>query len=177
MDGKIIATSVAGVLLVLVMSTASVVTDAYNADVTLRTKVLAKQEENKSNFDNMWKKIKQTTNVTDAYKEGFKDVLVAYTSGRKIESKNLLMQWGKEAVPNFDSSMYKQLNNIIVASRDDFNLDQKQLIDLKREHDMLIDKFPGCLIYRILGKEKIEIKIVTSTKTDKSYESGKDDEI
>jgi hypothetical protein len=87
------------------------------------------------------------------------------------------MKWGAEAVPNFDSSIYKQLNNIIVASRDDFTMNQKELIDLKREHDTLINRFPNNIYYRILGVNEIEIKVVTSTKTDKTFETGKDDEV
>lgn len=149
----------------------------YNQEIQLRNQITAKQEENKSNFDNMWKKIKQSANVADKYKDGLRDVLSAYTKGREKESNQLLMDWTKEAVPNFDSSIYKQLNNIIVSSRDDFTLNQKQLIDLNRQHDVLLDTFPNNLYYKVMGIKKIDVIVVTSTTTDNAFETAKDDDI
>ena len=149
----------------------------YNQEISLKNQIEAKQQENTANFDNMWKKIKQTAQVSDKYKDGLKEVLSSYTSGRKKESDQLLMDWTKEAVPTFDSSIYKQLMNIITASRDDFNLNQKELIDLSRQHDVLIETFPNNIYYRIMGVDKIDIKVVTSTKTEKTFETGKDDDI
>ena len=149
----------------------------YNQEITLKNQIVAKQEENKTSFDNMWKKIKQSTNVSDKYKDGLKEVLNAYTNGRKKESSQLLMDWTKEAIPTFDSSIYKQLNNIIVSSRDDFTLNQKQLIDLNRQHDVLLDTFPNNIYFKVMGINKININVVTSTKTEKTFEIGKEDEI
>ena len=149
----------------------------YNQEITLKNQIVAKQEENKTSFDNMWKKIKQCTNVSDKYKDGLKEVLTAYTNGRKKESSQLLMDWTKEAIPTFDSSIYKQLNNIIVSSRDDFTLNQKQLIDLNRQHDVLLDTFPNNIYFKVMGINKININVVTSTKTEKTFEIGKEDEI
>lgn len=153
------------------------VVNLYNQEITLRNQILAKQQENQTDFDNMWKKIKQVSNVSDKYKEGFAEILTAYTSGRKSDSKNMMMQWGNEAVPNFDNSMLKELNNVIVSSRDDFTVSQKQLIDLNRTHDNLLDTFPNNIIFRMLGVKKIDIKVVTSTRTGNSFKTGKDDDV
>lgn len=177
MDLKTILVGFLVVLVIVVFTTIGSVSDLYNKEITLRNQIMAKQQENKSDFDNMWKKIKQVSGVSDKYKDGFAEILTSYTSGRKSESKNMMMQWGNEAVPNFDSSMYKQLNNIIVSSRDDFTLSQKQLIDLNRAHDNLLDTFPNNIIFHILGTKKIEIKVITSTKTESSFDSGKDDDL
>ena len=168
------------ILSFLIVTSASVVgkgISLYNQELVLRKQITAKQLDNTSQFDNMWKKIKQSTNVTDKYKDGLKEVLAVYTDGRSEGSENMLMKWGAEAVPNFDSSIYKQLNNIIVASRDDFTMKQKELIDLKREHDTLISTFPNNLYYRVLGVTPIDVKVVTSTKTEQTFETGKDDEV
>lgn len=168
------------ILVFLIVSTFSVIGTGiglYNQEMQLRKQITAKQTENTSNFDNMWKKIKQSANVADKYKDGLKEVLAVYTEGRTEGSENMLMKWGAEAVPNFDSSIYKQLNNIIVASRDDFTMNQKELIDLKREHDTLINKFPNVIYYRIMGVNEIDIKVVTSSKTETTFETGKDDEV
>ena len=95
-----------GVLAVLVVLGGSLISTGvglYNQEVALKNQIEAKQTENKANFDNMWKKIKQTTNVSEEYKSGLVEVVKAYTEGRKDTSENMLMKWGAEAVPNFDS--------------------------------------------------------------------------
>lgn len=149
----------------------------YNTEIALRNTITAKQTENKTQFDNMWKKIKQAADVSDKYKDGLQEVLSAYVQGRKKESDQLLMDWTKEAIPTFDSSIYKQLNNIVVSSRDDFTMNQKELIDMNREHDTLIDTFPNNIYFKIMHIGKINIQIITSTKTEETFNTGKEDDI
>lgn len=149
----------------------------YNTHIDLKTKIEAQQKSNEANFDAMWKKINQVAQVSDKYKDGLKEVLLSYTSGRKKESDQLLMDWTKEAVPTFDSSIYKQINNVIVGSRDDFYNNQKILIDLSRQHNQFIQKFPNNLFCGILNIKEIEIKVVTSSNTEKAFETGKEDDI
>lgn len=169
-----------GILTILAIVTFGIVgkgVGLYNEHINLKTQIEAKQQDNTANFDAMWKKINQVAQVSDKYKDGLKDVLTAYVEGRKKDSDNLLMDWTKEAVPTFDASIYKQINNVIVASRDDFYNNQKLLIDLSRQHNLLIEQFPNNLYAKFLNIQKIEIKIVTSTKTDQAFETGKEDDI
>lgn len=149
----------------------------YNTNVDLSTKIEAKQKANEANFDAMWKKIAQVSQVSDKYKDGLKEVLIAYTGERKTESDQLLMNWIKEAVPQFDSSIYKQINNIVVGSRDDFYKNQAILIDMSREQQNFIKRFPNNIYCAVLNIKPIEIKVVTSGKTEKAFESGKEDDI
>lgn len=169
-----------GILVIILLGTLCVFgtgVNVYNTHIDLKTKIEAQQKSNEANFDAMWKKISQISQVSDKYKEGLKEVLMSYTSGRKKESDQLLMDWTKEAIPTFDSSIYKQINNIVVSSRDDFFNNQKILIDLSRQHNQFIQKFPNNLYCGILNIKEIEIKVVTSTKTDKAFETGKEDDI
>lgn len=149
----------------------------YNTHVDLKTQIEAKQKANEVVFDNMWKKINQTVQVSDKYKDGLKDVLLAYTTGRNKGDNQLLMDWTKEAVPTFDSSIYKQINNVITGSRDDFTKNQEILIDLSRQHNQFIQVFPNNVFCSILGITPIEIKTVTSTVTEKTFETGKEEDI
>lgn len=149
----------------------------YNTELNLRKQIEAQQLNNTNEFDVMWKSIKQSANVADKYKDGLKEVMMAYTEGRSVESDQLLVNWTKEAVPNIDSSIYKQLMNTIVASRKTFAREQKQLIDLNRQHDILIQKMPNAIFYNLMGIKSIDIQVVTSTKTQKTFETGKDDDV
>lgn len=149
----------------------------YNTHVDLLSRIEAQQKANETVFDNMWKKISQTTQVADKYKDGLKGVLVSYAEGRSKNSDQLLMDWTKEAVPNFDASLYKQINNIVASSRDDFTNSQKLLIDLSRQHNTMIRRFPNNVFCAVLHIEPIEIKVVTSSKTDKAFETQKEDDV
>ena len=149
----------------------------YNTHIDLKNQIEAKQKANETIFDNTWKKINQTVQVSDKYKDGLKEVLLAYTSGRSKGDSQLLMDWTKEAVPTFDSSIYKQINNVITSSRDDFTKNQEILIDLSRQHQQFIQKFPNNVFCAILGIKEIEIKVVTSSKTEEAFNTGKEDDI
>ena len=149
----------------------------YNTHIDLKNQIEAKQKANETIFDNTWKKINQTVQVSDKYKDGLKEVLLAYTSGRSKGDSQLLMDWTKEAVPTFDSSIYKQINNVITSSRDDFTKNQEILIDLSRQHQQFIQKFPNNVFCVILGIKEIEIKVVTSSKTEEAFNTGKEDDI
>ena len=149
----------------------------YNTHIDLKNQIEAKQKANEAIFDNTWKKINQTVQVSDKYKDGLKEVLLAYTSGRSKGDSQLLMDWTKEAVPTFDSSIYKQINNVITSSRDDFTKNQEILIDLSRQHQQFIQKFPNNVFCAILGIKEIEIKVVTSSKTEEAFNTGKEDDI
>lgn len=169
-----------GFLVVVTLAVAAIIGNGigvYNTHIDLKTKIEAQQQANEVVFDNMWKKISQVAQVSDKYKDGLKEVLLAYTTGRSKGDSQLLMDWTKEAVPSFDSSIYKQINNIVVGSRDDFTKNQQILVDLSRQHNQFIQKFPTNIYCGILGIKPIEIKLVTSTKTDKAFETGKEDDI
>lgn len=142
-------------------------------EARLRNAVKAKQEDNKNEFDNVWKKISQVAQVTEEQREALKDIIVGYAQGRGTGGGSLAKSV-TEAVPNLDTKVYQNLQNIITSARDGFTARQKELLDLKREHDNLIDSpISG---FFLSGVQKIDVKLVTSTRTEKSFETGKDDD-
>lgn len=174
---KVIGIGIVSILLIFGLGIVSSGISIYNNHTQLVTQIEARQQANTVIFDNMWKTINQTVQVSDKYKDGLKEVLVAYTTGRSKGNNNLIMDWTKEAVPSFDSSIYKQINNIIEGSRKDFTKNQEILIDLERQDKALLRPFPNNIYASILGLKTPEIKVVTSTKTEKTFEVGKEDDI
>lgn len=149
-----------------------------NRDARLRNTITAKQKDNNSEYDNMWKKISQVAQVTEAQKEALKEILVSHAKARSgDDSKNLIMKWVQESIPNVDQSTYKTLMNVITSSRDSFTMRQKELLDIKREHDNLLDTFPSGTILAVLGRQKIDVVIVTSSRTEEAFKTGKDDDV
>jgi hypothetical protein len=147
-----------------------------NQETGLRNQITAKQTDNTSEYDNLWKKLSQAAQVTDAQKEALRSIIIGYADARKSGSGSLATMV-KEAVPNVDTSTFNNLMNIVTSSRDAWTMRQKELIDQKRVHDNIIDMFPSSLVCMILGRQKIDIKIITSTRTGEVFRTGKDDDV
>ena len=168
----VIGTIVVGLILLI-----STIIGITNQEVVLRTTIEAKQLDNTSEFDNMFKKIKQTAQVPDAYFAKLKDLVVSYADARTSPNAGAVMNWVQEAVPNASPEMYNNLQNIITSSRDRWTMRQKELIDINREHTKLLRTFPNNVILSLFGRKEITLKIVTSTKTEESFSTGKDDDL
>ncbi len=151
--------------------------DTDNDEIDLRTAIAQKKNDVEATFDKMFKVLKQTASVTDEYKNAFKDIYPALIEGRyKQNGDGSLMKWVQESNPTFDVSLYKDLINAIDVERNGFLTTQRQLMDLKKEHDNLRLKWPSKWFINDDVKE-IEITIVSSTHAKEVMKSGKDDDI
>jgi hypothetical protein len=145
-------------------------------EVQVRNAAVAQQKSCEAFFDKMWKILQQKAQITDQYKEAFKEIYPALMEGRYGNEKGgSLMKWVQESNPSFDVSLYKDLMASVEAERTGFFREQNKLIDLKREHDNLLDQ-PVSGFF-LGGKQKIEIIIVTSTRTGQAFATGKDDDV
>ena len=145
-----------------------------NGEVRLRNQLTAQQDSNKAVFDNTWKILQQQAGVTDQYKEAFKEIYPALMEGRYKEGGQM-MKWVQESNPDFDTSLYKTLMVSIEAQRTTFTRAQRQLIDLKREHDNLLQTIPAK--WFVGDKDRVEIVVVTSGKTNNTFDSGQEDNV
>jgi hypothetical protein len=150
----------------------------FNSEARMRNQIVAKQKDNTNEYDNTWKKISQAAQVTDAQKQALMDIIVGNSKARAGNGNGgQLATFVHEAVPNIDTSTFNQLMNIVTSARDGFTMRQKELLDFKREHDNLMDTFPGSLLFSLLGKTKIDVTIVTSSRTEDAFKTGKDDDV
>jgi len=138
--------------------------------------MVAKQLDNHSEQDNMWKKISQVAQVTTAQKDALLEIFTAHAQARTTDGGGL-MKWIQESVPNVDTTTFNNLQNIITSARDSWTMRQKELIDLSREHNKLLQMFPSNIVCSILGKKPIEIQIVTSGKTKEAFATGEDNDV
>jgi hypothetical protein len=145
-------------------------------EVQVKNGVLAQQKSCEAYFDKMWKVISQKAQITDQYKEAFKEIYPALMAGRYGNEKGgSLMKWIQESNPNFDVSLYKDLMASVEAERAGFFREQQKLIDLNREHDNLLEQPVSGFFLK--GKAKIEIVIVTSDRTAQAFATGKDNDV
>lgn len=151
----------------------------YNGASTLRNQYESKVRANEAVFDNMWKKISQSSQVTDAQKDAMKEVFVGYAQARSGTggSSASFINAVREAVPQFDAATFRNLQNIITGSRDEWTANQVALVDISREYNLMLVKFPSNLILGMLGFQKIDPKIITSSRTEKAFATSKDDDV
>jgi hypothetical protein len=147
-----------------------------NSEARLRNQFEAQEKANEVIFDNVWKTISQQAQVTDAYKDGFKEVWTSIVSQQNEGQRNATMSAfiSKINPGKFSSALFSKLMNTIEAQRKEFTNNQRKLIDIKREHDNLRTTVPGCWI--VGGKPELVLKLVTSGRTNDAFESGRDED-
>lgn len=153
----------------------------HNTEVMQRNLILAKQKDNTSEFDNLKKKINSVVSIPSAQFDKLKELFTAHASARTSQGSNdgSMMKWVQESIPNVDraSDIYSQVMNIVVSSRDSWTMRQKELLDLKRVHDNVLDVgFRGLILSRVMGRQKIEVTIITSAVTKEIFRTGEDNE-
>ena len=149
----------------------------YNNESSLKVLYDSKVKANSADFDNLWKKISQSYQVADANKDALKEVITGYATARTGPgAKDPAVAWVKEAVPNVDLSVYKQLLNIVTSSRDGWTERQKELVDVARQYNENLAVFPGNVILK-MWFQPIDAKVITSSRTEAAFESGKDDNV
>lgn len=148
-----------------------------NTEIDIRNQIKAQQKSNEVIYDEVWKVLQQKAGVLDKYSSDFKEAFGGIMNARYSGESNgaPMFKWIQEHNPSFSVEMYKDLSVSIESQRAKFTRVQNKLLDLKREHDNLRLKFP----YRLFvgNVPEIEIKIVTSSKTEKTFETGKEDNI
>jgi hypothetical protein len=171
--GAVIAGVLGLILLIMVVSTA-------NKETDLSTAIHAKQTDNKNAMDKMWKTISQVAQVTEGQKNALMEIFTGYAQARaggKAGGGGSLATWIHEAIPNVDTSTFNNLQNIITSERDGFYMRQKELLDLNREHNRILQRIPSGWILAAMGRKEIDVTIVTSSRTETAFQTGKDDDV
>lgn len=144
--------------------------------VSLQERINSQYASNKSSYDNMWKKFKEMAQVTDLQANNFKKVYDDIITGR-YKDTNLLFKMVKENNPNLDQKTYINLQNEIGASRNNFDNNQKEIADIIREYNTYVRvKFITAAIFNFRTVDSNKY-IITSDRTSKAFDSGKDSEI
>lgn len=149
---------------------------ANNREVGLRNRAAAQQRNLENIHDRVWKILQQQADVADAGKEGYLELYPKLMEGRYGNARGgALLSFVKEHNPTFDLKLYDRLSASIEAQRTDFAREQTKLLDIKREHDDMLQKLPDSLF--VGGRPPLEVKIITSSRSRKALEEGKDDDV
>jgi hypothetical protein len=128
-------------------------------------------------FDKVWKVIDQKVQILGAYREDFKAIIRDEMTQRyQGEQKGSpMMKFIQENNINISTELYKEIMDCIEGQRTEFTSVQKRLIDIKFQHDKLLVTPPWNMFLK--GKKPLEIRLVTSSKTERTFETGKEDDV
>ena len=80
--GLVVTLGMVGILVIGLFVIGSMVVGTFNTEAALRVTLENKMTDNRSEFDNMWKKISQVAQVTEGQKEAIKEILIGYADAR-----------------------------------------------------------------------------------------------
>lgn len=148
---------------------------ANNSEVGLRNAFTAQQKSNESSFDKMWKIIQQQTGVAEHERESFRQTYTEIMTATKgIAGNGQMASFFTQAKIDVPHDLFQQLMSSIESQRESFHRDQQHLLKIKQQHDDVLAKFPSSIF--VGGRTPLEAKIVTSSRTTATFESGQDND-
>lgn len=163
------------VVVVLVVIWFSMSVSYQNKEIRYVNQFKAENQKIEAVYDNMWKSIQQIAEVTDNYKESFKEIYVQITDARYDKDNGVLMKWITESNPQFDSKQYEKLSTVIEVERKRFLNAQTKIVDIVREHNNMLDVIPSK--WFLSGKEYLEYEVISSSITKTVMETRMDEDI
>lgn len=149
-----------------------------NTHAEIHNQAGAQQKANEIIYDEVWKVLQSKAGILDKYAKDFKGVYTSIMDQRyqgENSGQSPMFKWIQERNPTFSVEMYKDLSVAIEAYRGKFSRVQQKLVDIQREDNNLHTKAPSNWF---VGKKKdLDITIVTSSKTEQVFSTGKEDDI
>lgn len=171
--------SISVILILLVVVFGCIVAGMYfsynNTDARLRAQAEAQVGKIEGVHDKMWKVLQQKAQVSNEYKESFAEIYPQLIEGRYSQGDGSLMKWITEANPTFDTSLYKDLMLSIELLRTEFQKSQERMLDIIREHNVLLTTMPSK--WFISNTSKIEYTVISSTRSKTVMNTGIEDEV
>ncbi len=175
---------VLGIFGVLLVGTVGILGIGYisvnNTCVAKEATLNATKANSKSVYDNFWKKVKEVAQVPAEYNKGMGETYAKIMDARYKNSTKVMMNWITEANPNFDSSMYVRVQQVIESGRNDFQDSQKQMVDQVREYKTYVGKIPTSFFAGLAGYPKIkweDFEVLSSERSDEAFKTHKDQEV
>lgn len=171
-----------GVVLFVLGSIVMTVVSYHNTGVRMETNIGKFDKESQNVLSNYTMKLKEKAQIPDMYVKDLGDIVDKTFKGRYGENGSQAMfQFLKEAMPNFDSSIYKELQITMEAGRNEFRISQSRKLDICQQYEAMTGQFPANIIFGITGKgyHNVEAKcsIVVDSSTADKFKSGVDEAI
>lgn len=136
-------------------------------------------KESQNVLSNYTMKLKEKAQVPEMYVKDLGDIVDKTFKGRYGEDGSKAMfQFIQENMPNFDSSLYKELQITMEAGRNEFKLTQSRKLDICTQYETMTQTFPANILFGIVNKgyQNVEKQctILVDSSTQAKFESGVD---
>jgi len=152
---------------------------AYNYGNKMENQLVAVQQDNKNILAQYGQKVMEVAQVPTMYRDDLVKVTSAAIQGRYgADGSKATFQWLKEQNPNLDASLYKQIQQVIEAGRDNFENGQRGQIDLLRQYNTQLGSFWGGMWLKMAGYPKVNLAdfaIVSTGRADDAFKNHKED--
>ena len=174
-NGTIIALVVVAVLgAILVMSYISAANFGNRTEMTLK----AKMEDNENIYANGTQAIMEIAQVPAMYKNDLLEIVKADIQGRYgPNGSQATFQFLNERNIPIDQSMYKAIQQQILAFRGKFEIAQREMLDQRRAYETALGTFPKSMFLSMAGYPKLDLSkytIVTTDKARQTFETKRD---
>jgi len=174
-NGTIIALIVFGVLAAILFgSYISAANFGNRTEMALKAKI----EDNENIYANGTQAIMEIAQVPSMYKNDLLEIVKADIQGRYgPNGSQATFQWLNERQIPIDASMYKAIQQQIVAFRGKFEIAQREMLDQRRAYETALGTFPRSIFLSMAGYPKLDLSkftIVTTDKARQTFETKRD---
>lgn len=166
-----------GILLIGAAIFASYVA-AANRGNAMEQGIKATYSNNQNVLASYAQKVAEVAQVPDMMRADLVTVARAAMEGRYgADGSKAVFQAIAEQNPVVSEKLYLQVQQVIVAGRDEFKTNQAVLIDKKRAYETALNTFWGGMLMRMAGYPKInlaEFKTVTTDAVEQTFKDGKE---
>jgi hypothetical protein len=154
---------------------------AYNTANRLEQQIQATYEDNQNVLAQYSNRIAEAAQVPAMQRDDLTAVVTAALDARYgNEGSQAMFQWIQEQNPTIDSTVYVELQRIIVAGRQDFQTAQTRLLDQKRVYETALGSFWQGTWMGVAGYPRIDLDefgIVTNARTEDAFRTGQEEAI
>lgn len=153
--------------------------NAYNYGNEMEVRLKTKKENNRNVLAQYGQKVLEVAQVPDIYRKDLIELTKTAIQSRYGEDgSKATFQMIKEQNPNLDPSLYKQIQQVIEAGRNDFQQSQTEMLDIRRQYETALGSFWKGLWMKFAGYPKINLsdyEIVSTDRADSAFKNKKEE--
>lgn len=173
-----------GVISVLAFVVVASYVTNYNYGNRAETQIEATWENNENILAQYSLKVMEVAQVPGRYRDDVTQIYQAALEGRYgDDGSQAMFQWIQEQNPQVDASLYARVQQVMEAGRNEFQVNQTRLVDLKRAYNTNLGYLWKGMWLNIAGYPTINVgfnggpddfAIITSGHASEAFETGVD---